>query len=95
MSERIAQGTWVEISRILLPPGERAPQVPEDTQGVPLEMRVKGFLTAPARLGEPVEVVTAVGRRLSGTLREANPAYGHGFGPPLQELLAIANEVRR
>ena len=52
MAERAAQGAWVEIHRCVLQAGERAPQVPEDTQRVPLEMRVKGFLVAPAAPGE-------------------------------------------
>ena len=83
MAERIAQGAWVEIQRIVLAPGERAPQVPEDTQSVPLEMRVKGFLADPACLGEEAEIETPAGRRLRGKLVEVNPAYTHGFGPPI------------
>lgn len=94
MTERIAQETWVEIHRIVLAPGERAPQVPGDTQSVPLEMRVKGFLTAPAVLGEEAEIETPAGRRLRGTLVEVNPAYTHGFGPPIPELSTIGLEVR-
>ena len=94
MNEPVANGTWVEIRRIVLPAGERAPQVPEDTQKVPLEMRVKGFLLASAELGEQAEIETASGRRLWGTLAEVNPPYSHGFGPPLPELTVIAGEVR-
>ena len=94
MSELIPQGTWVEIHRIVLAPEERAPQVPADTSKVPLEMRVKGFLVAEAALGEEVQVVTAAGRRLRGTLREANPRYAHGFGAPIPELTVIGSEVR-
>ena len=94
MVESIKAGTWVEIHRVLLKPGERAPQVPEDTRDVALEMRVKGFLVQRSRLGEDAEVVTRAGRRLQGRLVEANPAYTHGFGPPIPELLAIGNDVR-
>lgn len=94
MTKPVAKGTWVEIQRIVLPPGERAPQIPEDTQRVPLEMRVKGFLTAPARPGEEAEIETVAGRRLRGTLAEANPPYSHSFGPPIPELAVIAGEVR-
>ena len=93
VAERIAKGTWVEIHRILLPPRERAPQVPADTAQVPLEMRVKGFLTASATLGEEVEVLTAAGRRLRGSLSQVNPAYDHGFGAALPELSTIGVEV--
>jgi hypothetical protein len=94
MAEPIAQGTWVEIHRIVLAAGNRAPQVPDDTQQVPLEMRVKGFLAAPAALGEEAEILTPAGRRLQGTLKEINPAYTHGFGPPIPMLSSIGREVR-
>jgi hypothetical protein len=94
MAESVDKGTWVEIHRIILTPGERAPQVPEDTKQAPLEMRVKGFLAAPATLGEEVEILTPAGRRLHGTLVEVNPPYTHGFGPPLPELSTIGAEVR-
>lgn len=94
MTDRAPKGTWVEIHRIVLPAGERAPQVPEDTACVPLEMRVKGLLAEPAAIGAQVEVVTAAGRRLRGTLLEVNPAYTHGFGAPVPELTMIGSEVR-
>jgi hypothetical protein len=94
MAEGIAKGTWVEIYRIVLPAGERAPQVPEDTQHVPLEMRVKGFLAAPAALGEEAEIVTPAGRCLRGTLVEVNPVYTNGFGSPIPKLSASGSEVR-
>ena len=94
MADLIAKNTWVEIHRILLTPGERARQVPEDTQNVPLEMRVKGFLVKPALLGDDAEIVTSAGRRLHGTLTAVNPAYTHGFGPPIPELTGIGEEVR-
>ena len=94
MPERIAKGIWVEIHRTLLAPGEHAPQVPSDTCQHPLEMRVKGFLAEPASLGQEAEIITSVGRRLRGTITEVNPAYTHGFGPPIPELSTIGEEVR-
>ena len=94
MAERIAKGSWVELHRVLLAPGERAPQVPEETQRVPLELRVKGFLAEDAAPGEPAEVVTGAGRRLRGTLDRVLPSYDHGFGPPVPELLAVGAELR-
>lgn len=94
MAELIAMGTWVEIRNIVLKAGERAPQVPEDTQKVPLEMRVKGFLSAPASVGREAEIISPAGRRLSGILAEVNPSYTHTFGPPVPELSAIGAEVR-
>lgn len=95
MDEEIPAGTWVEIGNVLLPPGERAPQVPADTQAVPLEMRVKGFLLEPAAIGTEARIETLAGRRQSGSLLAANPAYDHSFGPPIAELLAIAGELRQ
>jgi hypothetical protein len=65
-----------------------------DTQAAPLEMRVKGFLTAPGAPGDEVSIVTAAGRTLSGTLVQVNPAYSHGFGTPIPELSGIGPEVR-
>jgi len=94
MAELIGKGTWVEIHRIVLPAGERAPQVPDDTRQLPREMRVKGYLVAPASPGEQAEIVTPVGRRLRGVIREINPAYTHGFGAPIAELSGIGREVR-
>jgi len=94
MTERVDKGTWVEIHCVVLAAGERAPQVPDDTRAVPLDMRVKGFLAAPARLGDQASIVTAAGRTLSGTLVEVNPAYAHGFGTPIPELTGIGVEVR-
>jgi hypothetical protein len=57
-------------------------------------MRVKGFLVAAAAVGDDAEIVTRAGRRVRGTLTEVDPAYGHGFGPPLLELSTIGEEVR-
>ena len=45
------KGDWVLTHNIILTPQQRAPQVPEDTHGVPLEMWVKGHLTADAEIG--------------------------------------------
>jgi 2-amino-4-ketopentanoate thiolase alpha subunit len=94
MDKIIAAGTWVEIYSVVLAPGQRAAQIPDDTRKLPLEMRVKGFLAVPANVGEAVEVVTPSGRRLRGTLVSVNPAYGHGFGAPIPELSGIGGEVR-
>ena len=94
MAERITAGTWVEIQRVVLRPDERAPNIPEDTRAVPLEMRVKGFLAAAAAVGEEAEIITPAGRCLGGILTEVNPAYAHGFGSPIPELSTIGQEVR-
>lgn len=94
MAERATTHTWVEVHRIVLAPGARAPQVPAETQQVPLEMRVKGFLLHDAALGEDVEILTPAGRVLTGTLTAINPAYTHLYGPPVSALLPIGGEAR-
>jgi hypothetical protein len=95
MVDRAAAGAWVEIYAVVLEAHQRAPNIPADTRQVPLEMRVKGFLRAEAALGEEVEIVTAAGRRLRGTLADINPSYDHGFGAPIPELSGIAEKVRQ
>jgi len=94
MAEHIEKGSWVQIHCIVLQEGQRAPQVPVETQQVPLEMRVKGFLAEPAILGEEAQIVTPSGRRLRGILADVNPGYTHSFGSPIPELLRIGLEVR-
>ena len=94
MTEHVAAGTWVEIYQVLLTKGERAPHVPEDTHHLPLEMRVRGWLVQAAQLNETAEIKTSTGRLMRGTLVDINPAYTHGFGPPIPELTPIGSEVR-
>ncbi|MFC2024206.1 2-amino-4-oxopentanoate thiolase subunit OrtA [Chloroflexota bacterium] len=89
------KGDWVQIHTVVLEPGERSERVPEDTQSVPLELRVKGFITRNANKGEQVDIETCTGRKLSGTMVAINPAYGHDFGRPVPELLGIGNELRQ
>jgi hypothetical protein len=91
----VKKGSWVEIHRVILTPQERAPQVPDDTKRVPLEMRVKGLLEADAKIGDEVAILTAATRTVTGRLVEVNPAYTHGFGPPVPELTPIGREVRQ
>ena len=86
------------LIRRLYSPDDRStqsvPAPPFDTKAVPLEMTVKGFLADAAEIGDEVEIVTPAGRRLRGVLRAVNPAYDHGFGPPLEELSPIGEELR-
>ncbi len=90
----IKKGEWVRIHKIILQPSERAPQVPDDTKAVPLEMWDKGFLLADANMGDEAEVETVTGRREVGTLIEVNPYYDHDYGKFIPELLAIDKQVR-
>lgn len=90
----IKKGTWVEIRAVILEVDERAPQIPADTWEVPFEMQAKGYLLTEGELGEEVEIVTVTNRTIKGILNEVNPAYTHGFGEPVPELLTIGAEVR-
>lgn len=90
----IQKGTWVLIHRNILEPGERAPQVPEDTKNVPLEMWVKGYLNRDGEIGEEVKVTTRTGRVETGFLLEAEPYYKHDYGRFVPELLVISEQVR-
>jgi 2-amino-4-ketopentanoate thiolase alpha subunit len=89
------QGDWVQIYVIILPAGQRAPQVPPETQAVPLKMFAKGFANHPAEIGETVRITTVIGQELEGELTAVNPRYGHDFGEPVPELLPIGAELRK
>ncbi len=95
MSVRAAVGDWVQIEETVLDVGERAPQVPEDTQKVPLIMRVKGFATEEADLGDDVTVETIIGRKVRGKLVDLEPRYEHDFGRPVVELISVGREARQ
>ncbi len=49
----------MQLHSVVLEPGERAPQVPEDTARMPLEMWVKGWLLADADLGQAAQAKPA------------------------------------
>ncbi|HHV38014.1 MAG TPA: 2-amino-4-ketopentanoate thiolase [Tepidimicrobium sp.] len=89
------KGDWVRIHNIVLEAGQRAPNIPEDTQNVPLELWDKGFLLdESARIGDKVEIETYIGRKMEGTLIEVNPYYEHDFGKCVPELFYIGRQVR-
>lgn len=93
-SMKAKKGDWVKIHSIVLTPGERAPQVPDDTKKVPLETWVKGFLQEDAALGDTVCVKTYTGREVKGTLVEIAPTFKHSFGENIPELLEIGQQLR-
>ena len=90
----VKKNSWVRIHRIVLKPGERAPQVPEDTKKVPLEMWVKGWLRDDTEIGGKATVTTLTGRVETGVLLEENPCYRHSFGDLVPELLYIGAQAR-
>ncbi len=85
----VSAGTWVEIERRVLEPGERAPNLPEDTRQLPYVLRVSGFLLEDAAIGAEARVRTLIGRELRGSLKTVNPSYEHSFGATVPELLEI------
>ena len=91
----VAAGTWVELERIVLEAGQRAPGLPADTAAVPLMVRISGFLLEPAEMGAPARVRTLIGREQEGRLRAVNPSYSHSFGETVAELLTIGTRVER
>lgn len=94
--EKAYRGDWVEIHQVILQAGERAPQVPEDTQKVPLELRCKGWLHQEEGVkGDEVEIQTPAGRLLRGQMISVNPPFLHGFGRAIPELLALGPELRQ
>mgnify|MGYP001133966249 FL=1 len=89
------RGDWIRIHNIVLEAGDRAPNIPEDTQNVPLEFWTKGFLlNEEANIGDKVQIETYIGRKVEGTLIEVNPYYDHDFGKCVPELLYIGRQVR-
>jgi hypothetical protein len=78
----------------VLQASERAPNVPTDTRERDFVARVRGFLTAPAALGQAATIRTRAGRQVSGTLADAAPRNPADFGDPVPELLAAGDEHR-
>ncbi len=86
---------WVQIHKIILQPDKRSPRSPEETQKVPYEMRVKGFLIDnEAEIGQDISVRTLIGRIYTGKLISIKPPYTHNYGEPVPELLEIGIELR-
>lgn len=90
----IKKGEWVLIHKVILEPSQRAPQVPDDTKKVPLEMWIKGYLQEDANIGDEVTVLTRTKRKENGTLLEVNPYYKHDFGKFIPELIHISDQVK-
>lgn len=92
--QKAKKGDWVQIHQIVLDAGSRAPQVPEDTQAVPLELWVKGFAANEAEIGEDVTIETLTGRSVTGILKAINPGYTHNYGDYVPELLKIDSTLK-
>lgn len=85
----IRKNSWVQITKIILQPGERAINLPEPTKNVPLVMWVKGYLQNDSTIGSKVSIKTLTGRIESGVLVCENPSYMHTYGEFVPEILEI------
>ena len=92
---QVPAGTWVELERVILKPGERAPGIPADTASVPFAARVRGFLVAPARMGTTTSVRTQAERVVTGRLRAVLPRNPANFGDPSPEMLQVGKAMKR
>jgi hypothetical protein len=90
----VPAGAWVELERVILKPGERAPGIPADTASVPFAGRVRGFLLSPTQKGRIAEVRTQADRKVSGRLRAVLPRNPADFGDPSPELLIAAKAMK-
>lgn len=89
------KGDWVRIHTIILPAGERAASVPEDTAQVPLELWNKGFLLEDeAEVGDKVKIETYIGRQVEGELIEVFPSWDHNFGDYVPEVAFIGRQAK-
>ncbi|QAT43266.1 2-amino-4-oxopentanoate thiolase subunit OrtA [Aminipila luticellarii] len=88
------KGDWVQIENTVLKAGNRAPQVPEDTQKCDLKLWVKGIAQHEGNLGENMDIITVTGRKTSGTLVDINPRYIHDYGDFQPELLQVELQLK-
>ena len=85
---------WAQIGLVVLEPKERTARLPDDTKKVPYYVRVRGFLEGEAKVGDTVTIETLIGRSVQGELLRIEPAYGHSFGQPIEELMEAGIEAR-
>jgi hypothetical protein len=90
----IPAGAWVEVQQVVLTAGNRAPNVPADTAAVDFVARIRGFLSADARLGGEATVRTLAGRSVTGRLTVVNPRNPADFGDPVPDLLRLGESAR-
>lgn len=90
----IKKNSWVQITKTILEPEERASHLPEPTKKVPLVMWVKGFLLNDAEINASVKIKTLTGRIESGVLVCVNPSYMHTYGEFVPEILEIDRIVK-
>jgi hypothetical protein len=91
---RYRRGELVSVETVILPVGERAPQVPDDTKRTPLRAFTKGFLQEEsATRGDLVTVRTMSDRLVTGTVSDLPISPTHTFGHSVPELTAVHRQV--
>jgi hypothetical protein len=91
---RYKKGELVSVEKVILPVGERAPQVPDDTKRTPLRAFTKGFLQEEsAKRGDTVTVRTMSDRLVEGTLSGRSISPTHTFGGHVPELTTVHRQV--
>ena len=88
------KGDWVQIENVILSAGERAPQVPVDTQNCDLKMWVKGEALSDVEEGNILQVRTTTGRIVEGYFVDVNQRYPHDYGDFQPELLKIERQLK-
>jgi len=91
----VPAGSWVEIERVVLPAGSRAPHIPADTAEIDFVARVRGFLVEAAPIGSATTVRTLLDREVTGRLTDVNPRNPANFGDPVPSLLELGLAARR
>ncbi len=95
MTENILKGDWVEISRVVLEPNERAQNLPEDTARIPYSMKIRGTALQDGKTGEEMKIKTVGGREVSGKAEAVNPFYDHDFGVCVPELVKTRQAIKK
>ena len=90
----VVAGEWVEVQRLILKAGSRAPNIPDDTAHVDFGARIRGFLQSDTPMGAEATVRTLAGRLVSGRLSDVNPRNPADFGNPVPELLRLGEAAR-
>jgi hypothetical protein len=93
MPQPVPAGTRVEIRFRLLTPAERALGLPEDTAGLPYDVRARGLLLDDCEQGELARIRTQAGRILEGELDVVEPADLHTFGRPHPALVEAVTAI--
>lgn len=89
------KGEWVQIESVVLPPDQRADNLPVETRACPYIMRLNGYLLDDAAEGQACAIRTLAGRKVAGRLLSEEPAYEHSYGRVIKELIDVRAELRR